>query len=89
MIFKLVRFIIANKGRKYSELQSQITQLKNDLAQARDDAEKFKQIAYDLFEKGNENLKEVCDAMPNKKVKAIGEKIYGKKDDRSTETEGL
>ena len=89
MIFKLVKFIVANKGRKYSELQSKIAQLQNDLAKSQEDAERFKQIAYDLFEKGNENLKEVCDAIPNKKVKAIGEKIYGKKDDRSTETEGL
>ena len=89
MIFKLVRFIVLNKGKKYSELQSQITQLKQDLAKSKEDAEKFKEIAYNLYEEGKENLKEVCDAIPNKKVKAIGEKIYGKEDDRSTETEGL
>lgn len=89
LVFRLVRFIVLNKGKKYSELQSQIDILRHDLAQAREDAENYKQIAYDLYEKTNENIKEVCDASANRKVKAVGEKIYGKENDSKTETESI
>lgn len=89
LVFRLVRFIVLNKGKKYSELQSQINILKQDLINARQDAEKYKQITYDLYEKTNENIKEVCDASANRKVKAVGEKIYGKENDSKTETESI
>ena len=84
MVFKVVRFIVANKGKKYSELQGQIDTLRNDLKQASEDAERYKQIAYNLCEVSNQNLKRVCDAIPNKKVKAIGEELYGEETKEET-----
>ena len=88
-IWRLVSFILKNRGKKFSELQGQINSLKQELATAKQDAENYKQAAYELYETCNEHIKEVCDAIPNRKVKAIGEKIYGKETNSKTETESI
>ena len=88
-VFKIVKIILANKGKKYSELLRQIGDLREKLEQAKQETEHYKEIAYNLYEDTKENFKEICDAIPNKKVKAIGEKIYGKETNSNTETKEL
>lgn len=88
-IFKIVKFIVSNKGKKFSELKIEISQLKLELNAAKEEAEKLKELIYTNHDETCEDIKEVCDAIPNKKVKVIGEKVYGKRTNSNTETEKI
>ena len=88
-IYKVVKVVLANKGKNYKELKEQIGSLKEQLAQAKEQAQHYKELAEQLDNQTNEVIKEICDAIPNKKIKAIGEKYYGKETNSDTETEGV
>lgn len=88
-VYKVVKVALANKGKNYKELKDQIGSLKNQLNQAKEQAEHYKELAEQINGQTNNVIKEICDATPNKKIKAIGEKYYGKETNSDTETEGL
>ena len=88
-IFKLVKFILANKSKKFSELLLQYKELKGELAKAKEETEELRKLINENRDETKGYIKEICDATPNKKVKAVGEKIYGKENDSKTETESI
>ena len=92
-VYKVVKVFVSNKGKNYKELLNLIGNLKSELAQSKEDAEKFKQQLEEERQKWKDNLKEITDAIPNKKVNELGEKIYGEETkeetNNETETEGL
>lgn len=88
-VYKVVKVVLANKGKNYNQLKGEIGSLKQQLAQAQEQAEHYKELAEKLNNETNEVIKEVCDAIPNKKIKAIGEKYYGKETNSDTETKEI
>ena len=92
-VYKVVKVFVSNKGKNYKELLNLIGNLKSELSQSKEDAEKFKQQLEEERQKWKDNLKEITDAIPNKKVNELGEKIYGEETkeetNNETETKGL
>jgi len=86
-IYKIVKVCLANKGKNYNQLKGEIGSLKEQLAQAKADALHYKELVEQAVEKTNQAVKEVCDTIPNKKIKAIGEKYYGEETNSDAETE--
>ena len=97
ILYKLVKFIVNNKNIKINELKLDIVKTKAEFEILKENAE---QEVNDLKEQlntavnelndmiafTNENVKEICNTIPNKKIQALGEKFYG---DSSSETEEI
>ena len=83
IIFKLVRFILKHKGKKYDEIKSEfntllekkdekIAELKNEVKELKED---LKLCVSNVFAT-QERIRELCETIPNKKVNKLGEKLY-------------
>lgn len=89
ILFKIISFAAKNKGWKYNNLSNKIIELKTELEKTKEENEQLKQVIYNETEKTIEFIKEVCNALPNKKVKLIGEKYGKERTDNKTETEEI
>lgn len=88
-IFKIIKFVISNKTIKIVELKAKIDELKVELDKSKEESENLKQELFSYIGGYQEQLKEVCKAIPNKKVKELGEKINVQAIDNKTETKEI
>ena len=88
-VYKLVKYLVNHKGIKMQELLAKIGTLNAEIDNLKEENDQLKELVYEKYEQGKENLKKVCDAIPNKKVKAVGEEIYGEETNSKTETESI
>lgn len=91
ILYKIIKFAINHKGIKMSELQKELKQLKEELEKSKEESNKqsedikvFINESLDRLDDFNKNL---CNLLPNKKIKQLGEETYGK--DSKTETKDL
>ena len=89
ILFKLISVIAKSKGLKYATLKEENLKLKEELAETKREVNELAEIIKKETEKAINFTKEVCDALPNKKVKMIGEKYGEERTDRSTETKEI
>lgn len=89
ILFKLISVIAKSKGLKYATLMEENKKLKEELAETKREVNELAEIIKNETEKAINFTKEVCDALPNKKVKMIGEKYGEERTDRSTETKEI
>lgn len=83
-LYNLIKFAISHKSGKVSDLIEEIAELKKELESVKDNSNIIAQSVVDNYNKGCEQLKEICDSIPNKKVKLLGVKFYGKEIDSET-----
>lgn len=87
IIFKLVRFILKHKGKKYDEIKEdfenklakkdeEIAELKNEIKELKEDYKEGIQSCHNEIDLVKDGFKELCDTIPNKKVNKLGEKLY-------------
>lgn len=89
MVYRVVSVIALNKGKKYTDLKNDLLKLYEEKEKELQEIQKLKDKIYEESNKTLGVIVEVCDALPNKKVKLIGEK-YGKKEtDSGTETKEI
>ena len=88
-LYKIIKFIIIHKGTKISELKEEIAQLKKDLLASQEESKIIAQSLFNYQQENNDHLKEICGSIPNKKVKTLGDKFYGKEIDNKTETKEI
>ena len=87
IIFKLVRFILKHKGKKYDEIKAELEKIKKeDEIEIKELAHRIEMLKEEL--KGNieycnneidlvkGSVIKLCDTIPNKKVNKLGEKLY-------------
>lgn len=87
--FKIISVIAKLRNKKFSDVLTALQNSNSQLEQVKQKYEQLKELIYQKAEEGDAKLKEVCDAIPNRKVKAIGEKLYGEGKNSDTETENL
>lgn len=86
-LYKIIKFVIIHKGTKISELKEEIAQLKKDLLASQEDSKVIAQSLINYQEENNTRIKEICSSIPNKKVKTLGDKFYGKEIDSETKAD--
>lgn len=89
ILFKLISVIAKSKGFKYATLKEENKKLKEELAETKREVNELAKMIKNGTDKAINFTKEVCDALPNKKVKMIGEKYGEERTDRSTETKEI
>ena len=83
IIFKIVMFILKHKGKKYDEIKSEfnallekkdeeIAELENEIKELKEDLK----LCVSNVVATQERIRELCETIPNKKVKKLGEKLY-------------
>ena len=92
VVFKIVKFVITNKGTKISALKSEIAELKLELEASKTEAEELRIMIEDGLNKVKEDAEntksyfvKACYAIPNKKVNKIGEEFYGNSESKTKE----
>lgn len=88
-IFKLVRYIVQHKSIKAIELKTQIDQAKDEIEQYKSYIKDIEDKLEQYKEENKVMYKDLCYAIPNKKVKELGDKVYGKRDDSKQETKEI
>ena len=89
VLFKLISVIAKSKGLKYATLKEELAKSEEKVAELKEEVKELKELVYSETDKAINFTKEVCDALPNKKVKMIGEKYGEERTDRSTETKEI
>lgn len=101
LFFAFKVFASSSFGKKQiKKINEEFARVKQESESSKQELETFKQNLLDMFkeftkdkdseiEKLKEFNQELCKLLPNKKVKELGEKVYGKETDSSTETKGL
>lgn len=89
ILYKIIIVIISAKGKKYSELYEKYLQLQASLDKKDEDIEYLRNLIYSETGKAINFTQEVVDALPNKKVKLIGEKYGKERENSDTETKDL
>ena len=89
ILYKVISVIVSSKGKKYSELKDEIAKLYEELKKVGEENEHLKEVIYNETEKAINFTQEVVDALPNKKVKLIGEKYGKERENSDTETKDL
>ena len=91
ILYKIIKFAILHKGIKVSELKKELESLKKELEQSKEESAKqsedIKNYINECLDRLDDFNKKLCELTPNKKIKELGEKTYGK--DGKTETENL
>lgn len=92
IVFKIIKFVINNKGTKISVLKAEIAKLNDELKASKMESENLKNIIMSEINKVNEKLDntnsyfvKACYAIPNKKVNKIGEEFYGDSESKTKE----
>ena len=83
ILYKIISFVLKNKHLKYNELKAELQKIKeedeakiNELTdKIAEILEKMKQTGDDLIGVNN-NIKQLYNTIPNKKVNKLGEKLY-------------
>lgn len=89
ILYKIIIVIISAKGKKYNELYEKYLQLQASLDKKDEDIEYLRNLIYSETGKAINFTQEVVDALPNKKVKLIGEKYGKERENSDTETKDL
>lgn len=97
LIFAWKVFGATSFGKKsIKSLTNSFVRLKQDNSQALDELKAFMEQVNEQLKAKDERIsqledyiKKICDAIPNKKVKAIGEQINGEETNSDTETEKI
>lgn len=87
IIFKLVRFILKHKGKKYAEIKEdfenelakkdeEIAELKNEIKELKEDLKYDIGCCFGNITNLQDGFRELCETIPNKKVNKLGEKLY-------------
>ena len=77
IIFKIVGFILKNKGQNYKVVMMELKAEKEKVAEYQKEIEELKKLIYEQADKTTQFVQELCENLPNKKIKLLGEK-YGK-----------
>ena len=83
-LYKLIRFAILHKASKITDLREELAKLKQELKEIKENSNEIAQSITDNYNKNCEQLRELCNSIPNKKVKLLGDKFYGKEVDSET-----